>query len=115
MNYLTKDQILDCNDLTIEKVECPEWGGNVFVKNMSGINRDKFECEFANNTDAILPNIRAKLACLTVCDAEGVLLFEYDDVEKLGLKNCAPLDRIFDVAMRINKISASDVEELEKK
>jgi len=115
MNGLSKDQILNFDDNVIEKVDCPEWGGSVFVKNMSGLSRDTFESEFAETDKAILPNIRAKLACLTVCDSEGILLFDYEDVEKLGQKSCAPLDRIFDVSMRINKISASDVEELEKK
>lgn len=117
---LTKEKILAANDFNIEKVECPEWGkdGFVYVKNMSGRGRDKFEAEFTKNKDSdneMIPDIRSKLACLTICDKKGKLLFDYEDVEKLSLKSCAPLERIFDVSMRINKISEQDVKELEKK
>ncbi len=114
---LTKEQILNADDRQMEKVAVSEWGkdGFVFVKAMSGRARDKFENEFTKSDDALFPDIRAKLAALTVCDDQGKLMFDYKDVIKLTEKSSAPLSSIFDVAMRINKISEEDVKELEGK
>ena len=43
MTILTRDQILQANDLVTETVEVPEWGGSVFVKSLTGVERDQFE------------------------------------------------------------------------
>ena len=40
---LTKDQILEANDLQSESVTVPEWGGDVLVRTMTGADRDAFE------------------------------------------------------------------------
>ena len=118
---LTKQQILSKNDLVLEKVKCPEWGGDVYVRNMSGRTRQKFELEYQKNDDGkegsaeIIPDMRAKLACLTVCDAKGKLLFDYKDFDKLAEKSCSPLERIFTVSLRLNGLSDDDVKELEGK
>ena len=42
---LTKDAILQAQDSKLEKLEVPEWGGHVFIKSMSGTERDNFEAE----------------------------------------------------------------------
>lgn len=125
---LTKDQILSASDRPTEEVPVPEWGGSVFVRTMSGTDRDAFEqdiidarkhdAERAEQSDAPvksteLTNIRARLAVKTICDAEGNRLFGDDDADTLGKKSGKALDRIFDVAQRLNGIGQKEVEELE--
>jgi hypothetical protein len=121
---LTKESIFGANDITIEKVEIPEWGGNVFVKTMTGRERDAYEesCipeDDGEKTDSKqretnFTNIRARMACMTICDENGKRLFTMDDAQELGEKSASGLDRIFTVATELNKISAADVEELAK-
>ncbi len=43
MNILTKEAILAADDLPRETVLMPEWGGDVYVRTMSGTDRDAFE------------------------------------------------------------------------
>ena len=43
MNILSKEAILAADDLPREKVNVPEWGGEVLVRTMSGTDRDAFE------------------------------------------------------------------------
>ena len=43
MNILSKDAILAADDLPRETVHVPEWGGDVYVRTMSGTDRDAFE------------------------------------------------------------------------
>ena len=108
---LTRDQILAACDVPVEEVECPEWGGSVFVKVMSGTARDHWEMLQSGDKWG---NPRARLCAMTVCDAEGQNLFTLADIAALGAKSSAVLDRLFDVALRLNRLRKQDIEELEK-
>ena len=111
---LSKQAILDVQDLKREEVQIPEWGGSVFVRMMTAGERDRFEAEFQAAKDG-MKDLRAKLAQLVVTDAEGIALFTADEVAKLSAKSAAALDRIFTVAIRLNKIGQQDIEDLESK
>ena len=43
MKLLSRDEILAASDLTKELVEVPEWGGSVYVRAMTGTERDSYE------------------------------------------------------------------------
>lgn len=113
---LSRDQILGAKDLITEDVDVPEWGGMVRVKGLSGAERDRFEAsiigENTKNKRRNLANLRARMVSLTVVDAEGKTLFRPNDVEALGAKSAAALDRVFDVAMRLAGMRDEDVDEL---
>ena len=115
MTLLTKEQILAHDDLKSEIVPVPEWGGEVRVCTMSGFARDRFEAGITGKNGGMnMQNIRAKLAAATIIDEAGKLLFDENDLVKLGNKSCAALDRVFAAAQRLNLITNSDVEELAK-
>ena len=40
---LTRDQIIEKDDVQIEEVPVPEWGGTVLIRGMSGLQREQFE------------------------------------------------------------------------
>jgi hypothetical protein len=115
---LKKDEILKCDDKPTKKVEVPEWGGHVFVRTMSGTERDSFEQSMLVNpgkgNEANYSNIRAKLCARTICDKGGNRLFNDSDVAALGEKSAAALDRIFTVAQDLNGVSTDDVEAMVK-
>jgi hypothetical protein len=116
MNILTKDQILSTNDLTKELVEVPEWGGAVYVRTMTGAERDSFEAQILGDDykERNYRNVRATLCSLTIVDEDGKRLFSDAEVTKLGAKSAAAIDRIFNVAQRLNGLSKDDVEDLAK-
>lgn len=110
---LTKDQILSAEDLKREEVDVSEWGGTVLVRMLTGRERDNLEAfwlrskESGNYADA-----RATLVALTACDETGARLFSDADIEALGGKSAAALDRLSDVAQRINRLTKKDLEDL---
>lgn len=111
----TKDEILGKDDLTIERVNVPEWGCEVCVRTMSAAERDAFEASYLGQDDiARMANVRARFCCLIICDDEGGRVFDDEDADALGKKSASALDRIFEVGQRLNGLSANDVEELEK-
>ena len=109
---LSKAAILKANDLPREKVTIPEWGGDVFVRTMTGVERDAFEVMTGGdgNSPGNLRNIRARLAVLVMCDENGERLFEEADAAELGKKSGQALDRIFAVAQRLNALADSAVD-----
>ena len=113
---LTKDQILQADDLEKETVDVPEWGGVVIVRAMTGLDRDQFEQSIYDSNvkskKTNLDNIRARLCALTLVDESGALLFTLEDAKALGKKSAKALDRVFSVAQRLNGLSPDDVEDL---
>jgi hypothetical protein len=118
MALLTRDAILQAQDLPKELVEVPEWGGEVYVRTLTSAERDSFEQSIVEqkgkSTKMNLSNLRAKLVALTVVDENGKRLFSDKDAELLGQKSAIALNRIFDVAQRLSALSQEDVEELTK-
>jgi hypothetical protein len=115
---LSREQILAAIDQKIEYVEVPEWDGGVYVRNMTGKTRDKFErsrCKIVGKEIEIVhENTRASLLSATLCDKDGMLLFTPEDIEALGEKNGAALDRLFDVAQRLSGMGKAEVEDRAK-
>lgn len=113
---LSREQVLEALDLEFEVVDVPEWGGKVRVKGLTGQERDWFESSLIITTGKIqkvdTQNIRAKLCAMCMVDNDGSRLFSDQDVALLGRKSAAALDRVYEVASRLSKISKEDVEEL---
>jgi hypothetical protein len=109
MAMLTKEQILKADDLKIEVIDIPEWGGSVNVKTMTGTQRDAFEQSIVEKKGKTnLANIRARLCAVTIVDDNGNRIVE------LGKKSAAALDRVFSVAQKLNGFGDKDIEELGK-
>lgn len=113
---LTRAAILAAEDLRREPVRVPEWGGVVWVRTLTGEERDRWETMAFVSEDGKVraneDNIRARLVALTACDETGDLLFSVGDIEALGRKSATAINRLFDAASRVNAVSAADMEEL---
>lgn len=109
---LTKETILAADDLPSQEVSVPEWGGHVWVRTMMAVERDAFELSVMNGDGINRENFRARLAAATVVDADGARLFDDSDIGPLGKKSAAAMDRIMGVAMKLNGLSATDVEDM---
>lgn len=112
---LSKSQIVEVDDIEIHKVGVPEWGGDVYVKTINAAQRDHFESSINDGETKDLVNMRARLVVLCLCDESGGLLF--DDpaagAVSLGQKSADVVDRLFDVARKLNGMTTEDVKELE--
>lgn len=116
---LTKEQIVETQDLKTETVNVPEWGGDVILTTMSGKRRDEWEnlvqSRQVNGKVKDIRGIKNTLLALTMVDEYGVQLFEGDDgIDELAQKSGAVIDRLFEKAQRLNALSDEDVEELRK-
>ena len=116
--FLTRDQILEANDLTTREVSVPEWGGTVRVRALTGTERDALEASTlqgkGKNKDINLANFRAKLCTRAIVDEQGKRLFGDEDIAALGRKSAGALAKVYDTAAELSGISEADVDELTK-
>ena len=122
MGLLTKKNLLTKQQLEIKQVDLDD-GNYVFVKEMTGHERDSFEKSLYvvtgegknSKVTTKLDDFRAKLAVCTVCDEKGELLLAFSDYPKLAKSISARnLEKIVNEAQSLNKISEDDKEALTK-
>jgi len=118
MTTLSKEQIIAAKDIKTKVVDVPEWGGSVIIREMSGKVREEFEMfvqERRSADDSLnLRGMRTLVLSQTLVDEEGNALFTKDDMSVLGEKNAAVIDKLFTVAMTLNKIGDTQMKELRK-
>lgn len=121
---LSRNALLQKEELEKVKVDLGK-GEFVFVRQMTGRERDNFEQSLIKEIkdtkgtvtgyDRALGDFRAKLAVATVCDEEGKALFLKDDYSLLSQNMSARrLEKIVNVAQKLNAISEEDKEALVK-
>lgn len=109
MPVLSREAIQKASDAKIEKIDVPEWGGEVCIKTLTGTERDAFEDGYAEQR---MKNFRARFLALALCDENGERLFGDEGAELLGGKSSAVLNRLFEKAWAVNAFRPEDVEAL---
>lgn len=105
---LSKDQIIAARDLQTTDVEVPEWGGNVRVSMLSGAARDALQADFDANK--AVSHVQAVMIAATVVDESGSPLFTKSEIDAIRAKGTAPLERVFNAAVKLNKMGAAETE-----
>lgn len=104
-----RDLIVAADDRKYEDVEVPEWGNvKIRVCGLSGTERDAFEAKMVSvrsnkDVDVQLHNHRSKLLVKCLLDPEtDQRIFGDNEVNALGAKSGAVLDRLHDIAVRLS-------------
>lgn len=111
---LSKDDFFSdrATTLEIEPIDIPELGGTVYVKGMSGKDRDAFEAWALSDRGP--RNIRGKAAARCLCDKDGSRLFSDQDAGRLGNAKVSILQKVFATIQRLSGLTKEDVDELEQ-
>lgn len=105
MKDLTRADLLEraeAVELRIERLELPGFGGAVYVKEMTGKQRDNFEQWALRKSRG---NIRGKAAARCLVTAEGVRLFADDDAPALGEMRASVLQKIWEKFQELNGLT----------
>lgn len=106
-----RSRILAADDIKIEKISIPEWGGDYFVRIISGTDRDSFEESYAEQK---MKAFRVRFLVLCLCDENGGRIFKDEDAVELGKKSSVVINRVFEAAWKINAFTPEAVENLGK-
>lgn len=106
---LTAADILGASRPAPSPVDVPEWGGVVFVRHLSAGEAD--DLEFALGKDAQDDhNFRGRVIAACACDEKGNALFGEAQAGELANLGAAPAGRVYDEALRLNRIGPAGKE-----
>jgi hypothetical protein len=122
---LTGSDILNVSDVSVERVDVPEWGGHTYVRTLEAEQKEKYIESIRKITgkgkkqsvEVVLEKSSAKLAALTMCKKDGTLLYpngSTDVIDRLAKKNAKALSRVVEVAARLNGLNDEAEEEAGK-
>jgi len=116
MGLLTRGEIDKAADLETIDVSCPEWGGDVRLRALDGVGRDLWTTSVSGEDRAAnMANIRARLVALHIVDGDGKPMYPgAEGAAALGKKSGVVLDRLFEAANKLSKLTKADVDALEK-
>ena len=110
---LNLDDILAADDIKIESVDVPQWGGTVYLRTITGDQRDAFDEKFTAGKSLI--GMRRCFVGVCLCDSAGVFCAPSEsEVCALGRKSSAARDRLFGVAQRINGMRPEQMDDIAK-
>ena len=114
---LTREAILAADDRSTEDIAVPEWGGTVRIRTLSGTDRERYITRMyrlkPNDVGGVvvdqvnIEGANVRLVALSIVDADGEPMFSESDVVALGQKSAPALDRVFQAATRLSRLSAS--------
>ena len=111
---LSKDAILEHDDLPRELVAVPEWDGDVLVQGMTSGQRDQYSdshmrVETVDGKPKVtVVNNEALLAAMVMIDKDGARLFTDAEVSRLAAKSAAAIHRVVEVAERLSGLTETE-------
>jgi len=106
---LDRKSILAADDVRKEKIAVPEWGGDVFLRVLTGTDRDRFEETYSEQK---MKAFRIRFLLLALCDEAGKRLFGDDESEILGDKSSVVINRLFEAGWKLNAFTQEAVDAL---
>lgn len=114
---LSKEAILAAEDLPMEEVFVPQWGGSVLVRGLTAKQRGMFTRELVDQRKGgnvlRLEQIQIRLCAMSIVQENGNRMFSDNDMAALAAKSAGALQIIFEVAQRLSGLSDEQVEELQ--
>lgn len=107
---LNRDQILSAQDLKMQAVPAPEWGGDVLIRAMTALQRDQMMSMLGGDATVQDSELKAFLCAQCAVDENGKRLFTDEDVAALQDKNPLPLDRIGEAVLAMSKVDSGATE-----
>jgi hypothetical protein len=104
-----RNRILAANDIKVDKIVIPEWGGDYYIRIISGADRDAFEDSYA---DQKMKSFRVRFLVLALCDEAGERIFADSDVAELSQKSAIVINRVFEAAWKANAFTQEAVDAL---
>ena len=103
--YLTAESILAADDFQYADVDCPEWGGVVRVRSLSGGQRSVITQRIQSKDTENLEELLVIMGCV---DADGNRIFTNAHMDALKKKSNTPIQRISKKIMELSGIGNAD-------
>lgn len=109
MSVDLRKRLLNANDIKVEAIDIPAWGGTYYLRVISGKAREQFEEAYSQEK---MKNFRLRFLVLTLCDEEGKPILADSDMDALGERSSVEINRVFDAAWKLNAFTQEAVDAL---
>jgi hypothetical protein len=104
-----RKRLLGANDIKVQPIDIPAWGGTYYLRVISGKARESFEDSYSQEK---MKNFRLRFLVLTLCDEDGKPILSDADMEALGERSSVEINRVFDAAWKLNAFTQEAVDAL---
>lgn len=116
---LSRDKIREvADDIETVRVPCPEWGGDILIRGLTGAEWSAFENSIVSYKGEKVrrdtKNLNARLVVATAVDDQGRKVFAEEDASWLAKRSGKVLRRLSDVASSLSGVSKDDMETLKE-
>lgn len=113
MTILTRDQILEAQDLEYREVFVKEWGGGtVRIRSLTGQEREAYDAWLFTTNKLDATNSRARLLSMAIVDNDGKPIFTEADIQALAKKNSKVVVRLSYIAQKLSGMTPGSIREL---
>ena len=116
MSQSIRERILAADDIKVEMVPVPEWGVDIEVRGMNGVDRGAIlDAAAANDGETTASTMFLDVVLATAYDPiSGTRIFTDADRGALAQKSAAALDRVALVGMRLSGMEGQAVDDAKK-
>jgi hypothetical protein len=116
---LSKDEIFGMDDIPMEEVVVPEWKNRkVIICGLTAAGKNAYQASLVEikgtSRKVRMENATAKLLVRTIVNRQRQPIFTETDIERLGAKSAAALERLATVANRLSGMDEKENAELVK-
>jgi hypothetical protein len=111
---LTRDSILEAQDLKTVDVDVPEWGGTVRLRAMMAADRHGAYAVAVADGKFDNAAFLAYIVERTAVNEDGGRLFQDGDAKVLVMKSSGAMQRLEEAATKLNALAKSAVDDAEK-
>ena len=104
-----RKRLLGANDIKVQPIDIPAWGGTYYLRVISGKARESFEESYSQEK---MKNFRLRFLVLTLCDEDGKPILSDADMDALGERSSVEINRVFDAAWKLNAFTQEAVDAL---
>lgn len=108
---LNKQTILSMNKPRMRLVNVPQWGGDVYLRSMTGEQRDRFE---EASRGGKVSEIKLTILAYSLCDEHGNRLFADAELDLLNQLDGGTLAELAVQAGELNYVTEKDIEVMQK-
>ena len=102
MAFLDKATILSRAKPKVQEIDLPEWGGSVFLREITAGQRDRYDAwQIEQSGASKYYDIRARLLVLCICDPDGNRLFSDNEMVEITNLPAQAIDKLWDAACHI--------------
>ena len=114
MKILSRQALETINDRKQETVDVPEWGGAVYLRELSAGDHEDLELFMQSSKQDKHPTIylRTRLVALALVDHEGNRLYKDEDIEILRSKSSTVINRLCAHVVKQNNLGSKAMETL---